>query len=138
MPALLLPAARRTDIKAEDIVLSELLNKRGPAAWLAVCESDAGSAAQLKRLAADCITTGTVLVLSSQSSFDLVLVPREACAEDGVAFAAFATRVRAARGGSHAVLVALLRGLLPAVPRTCIWVLHIPLQPLSLSPLYVS
>ena len=110
----LLPALRRTDIKAEDVVLSELLNKRGPAAWLAACDADADSSAQLTRLAADCITAGTVLVLSSQSSFDLVLVPREACTQDGVAFAAFATRMR---GGGASALVLLSRGAAAALAR---------------------
>jgi hypothetical protein len=128
----LLPALRRTDIKAEDVVLSELLNKRGPAAWLAACDADADSSAQLTRLAADCITAGTVLVLSSQSSFDLVLVPRDACTQDGVAFAAFATRVRG--GGGLRARVALprrCRGAGALKPSIRIWVPH-PTSPQSL------
>ena len=105
-------------------MLSELLNQRGPAAWLAACDTDADSSAQLKRLAANCLTTGTVLVLPSQSSFDLVLVPREACTQDGVAFAAFATRVRGRGGGLRVARVALLPQRWRAKPSRRIWVLH--------------
>ena len=80
-------------------MLSELLNKRGPAAWLVDASppgpAAGGTARTLTCLALDCLARNQVLLLRSPPAFDLVLVPREACAEDGVAFAAFATRVRA-------------------------------------------
>lgn len=100
----------RDDVRPEDVVLSELLNQRGPAAWLAApsagsgaegaCEQDAGAAA-LSRLAQRCISRGTVLVLMTLSTFDLVLVPRAASVDDGVGFVMFATRVGPAGNGTR-------------------------------------
>ena len=89
---------RRDDVTAEDVVLSELLNRRGPVGWLAASSTCIASAAALTRLAADCGAGGSVLVLlanqrRARSAVDLVLVPREAAARDGVPFAVFATRV---------------------------------------------
>lgn len=108
----------RNDIRAEDVVLSELLNQRGPAAWLAApcsgpaasdssCSSEGSEHSQgskgsggapgaaLVRLAQRCFERGEVLVLNTQMQhFDLLLLPRQAAAADGVAFAVFATRVR--------------------------------------------
>lgn len=107
----------RNDIRAEDVVLSELLNQRGPAAWLAApcsgpaasdssCSSEGSEHSQgskgsggapgaaLVRLAQRCFERGEVLVLNTQMQhFDLLLLPRQAAAADGVAFAVFATRV---------------------------------------------
>lgn len=73
--------------------MSELLNRRAPAAWLAVSQ-EGGSDADLLQLAHDCATLSTILVLPGPT-FDLVMVPRTACRGDGVAFAVFATRVGA-------------------------------------------
>lgn len=77
-------------------MLSELLNQRPPAAWVSVSGADEGG--QLLQLARDCAALGTVLSLQGPT-FDLLLVPRTAGSEDGVAFAAFATRVHAGGGG---------------------------------------
>lgn len=116
----------RTDIRAEDVVLSELLNQRGPAAWLAApccscatssssessndsmswqesgCSREAPGAALL-RLARHCIERREVLTLNTQMQhFDLLFVPRKAAADDGIGFAVFATRVRP-RAKRHAL-----------------------------------
>jgi hypothetical protein len=83
---------RRSDLRAKDVVLSELLNRRGPSAWLTAAPDSSSGELCLATLALN--SAGTVLVLTACPSFDLILVPREACFEDGVAFAAFATRTQ--------------------------------------------
>lgn len=112
----------RNDIRAQDVVLSELLNQRGPVAWLAAsCSGPTTSdsscssygiesvqeskdtretpGAALVQLAQRSIRQGEVLVLSTQAEhFDLLLLPRQAAAADGVAFAVFATQARASQG----------------------------------------
>ncbi|KAI3431662.1 hypothetical protein D9Q98_004709 [Chlorella vulgaris] len=82
----------RSDLRAKDVVLSELLNRRGPGAWLTAAPDSSSGELCLATLALN--SAGTVLVLTACPSFDLILVPREACFEDGVAFAAFATRTQ--------------------------------------------
>lgn len=141
------PPPCREDVRPNDVVLAELLNRRPPAAWLAASHDGSGGGQaceliQLVRLAGgcrscsccrsrathsavvplhaaskvarnrcalpttrsprprfptqlqarDCVTLDTVLVARG-STFDLVLVPRPAAAQDGVAFAVFPTRV---------------------------------------------
>jgi hypothetical protein len=82
---------RRLDISPQDVIFCELLNKRPPAAWLLTEPAD--SEGSLQQLAEDCHARRTVLVLENSDSFDLVLVPRPACCQDGVAFCVFATKV---------------------------------------------
>ncbi|PRW33197.1 Ribosome production factor 1 [Chlorella sorokiniana] len=90
LPRLL--ATPREDVRPRDVVLAELLNRRPPAAWLAASHDGSGQGCELIQLARDCVTLDTVLVACG-STFDLVLVPRPAAAQDGVAFAVFATRI---------------------------------------------
>lgn len=84
------------------MVLSELLNQRPPAAWVSVSPDGPDEGGALLQLARDCAALGTVLSLQGPT-FDLLLIPRTAGGEDGVAFAAFATRVRI-RAGRAAVV----------------------------------
>jgi hypothetical protein len=80
-------------VRAEDLVQSELLSARGPVAWSATSEGDAGWA--LATLAAGCRRRRALLVLRGRRGVDLVLLARELCGEDGVPFALFATQVGA-------------------------------------------
>ena len=82
---------RRDDISAQDVVLSELLNARTPAAWVSAAR---GEAAALAALARHCQENGLVLAVTNRSNFDLVLLPRAAGLVDGIFFCGFATRVR--------------------------------------------
>ncbi|KAL4440042.1 hypothetical protein ABPG75_003043 [Micractinium tetrahymenae] len=143
----------RNDIQAEDVVLSELLNQRGPAAWLAAPSSSgpaasdsscssAGSAssqetegsseapgAALVRLAQRCIERREVLVLTTQMQhFDLLLLPRQAVAEDGVAFAVFATRVDGVRFIAQTIAAKQVAVVLD-LDSTLLESEHLPVQP---------
>ncbi|PSC71393.1 Ribosome production factor 1 isoform A [Micractinium conductrix] len=80
----------RDDISAQDVVLSELLNARTPAAWVSAAR---GEAAALAALARHCQENGLVLAVTNRSNFDLVLLPRAAGLVDGIFFCGFATRV---------------------------------------------
>lgn len=132
---------RRDDINGEHVVLSELLNRRAPAGWLAVCPDDAtpsaaapsddagggegggGGGGALLQLAADCATLSTVLSLPGPL-YDLLFVPRTAAEQDGIAFAVFATRVRGGgvTRGRHGMSVCERRSSAqrrPSQPQRC-------------------
>ncbi|KAL4423463.1 hypothetical protein ABPG77_005415 [Micractinium sp. CCAP 211/92] len=142
----------RNDIRAQDVVLSELLNQRGPVAWLAaLCSGPTTSAsscssygiesvqeskdtretpgAALVQLAQRSIRQGEVLVLSTQAEhFDLLLLPRQAAAADGVAFAVFATQVDGVRFIAQTIAAKRVAVVLD-LDSTLLESEHLPVQP---------